>query len=141
MDKKRILALISISILIIFGLITYLRPLRIDPIENQYQYSYNNSIKSEQFIDRTDIDKTDIDKIIKYLTTVRFSRKSDWPQMFGDQTISILIQQLNSPKAKPIDIYYLADKPNESFIHYGNRIYKLNHDDIAFIESIIMSGQ
>lgn len=83
------------------------------------------------------LDQTEIDKIVNYLPTGKFNRKSNWPQMFEAETISIFIQELYSPSSKPIAIYYLLDRPKESFIHYGNRTYKLDLDDIAFFEKMI----
>lgn len=134
-DTKKILALI-IALLSIVGLIIYLKPLKIDSIANTYQYTYNNPLTKIHVIDRSDIDK-----IVEYLPTARFSKKSDWPMMFGDKIIKIFIQELNSPKSKTIAIYYLADRPKESFIDYEGNIYKLSQDDITFIESIIMPVQ
>lgn len=78
-------------------------------------------------------------KLLNIHPTLSFTRKSYRHIMFWERTILIYIKNIDSPKAKLIVIYYLTDRPNESFIQYGDVIYKLDNDDIYFIESVIKS--
>lgn len=131
MSSKIINIVIVISIICI-GIGLYYRPIRIAPIKYSYEYLYKNETRNERYAD-----KIDIEKVVSYLPSKWFHIKGYKPKMYSDTTIWIYIWVKTPSKHDMIMITYFTDRTNESFIQYKDKVYKLDHDDITFIESVI----